>query len=146
MAQPPEQPALDHEDRLFDLRLVPWPSRPGRQNGGAVMRRHVGVAAVDLRVVEAGLDHCDLGIVRHQQRRHAADRLEGADVAADPVGEPLRPGRLRVGEARCAEHRDEDLRGASLAGEPVDYHRHAVAGIVDEQLVAGHMRLAHRHR
>jgi len=57
MAQPPEQPALDHEDRLLDLRLVPWPSWPGRQNGGAVMRRHIGVAAVDLRIVAAGLDH-----------------------------------------------------------------------------------------
>jgi len=110
------------------------------------MRRHIGVAAVDLRIVEAGLDHRDLGVVRHQQRRHAADRLEGADMAADPVGEPLRPGRLRIGEARCAEHRDEDLRGAPLAAEPVDHHRHAVARIVDEQLVAGRVRLAHRHR
>lgn len=110
------------------------------------MRRHVGIAAVDLRIVEAGLDHGDLGVVRHQQRRHAADRFEGADVAADPVGEPLRPGRLRVGEAGSAEHRDEDLRGAPLAGEPVDHHRDAVAGIIDEELVAGRMRLAHRHR
>src|ERR1700716_3566401 len=56
------------------------------------------------------------------------------------------PGRLRVGEARSAEPRDEDLRGAPLAGEPVDHDRHAVAGIIDEQLVAGRMRLAHRHR
>ncbi len=110
------------------------------------MRRHVGVAAVDLRIVQAGLDHGDLGVVRHQQCRHAADRLEGADVAIDPVGEPLRPGRLRAGEARCAEHRDEDLRGAPLAGKPVDHHRHAVARIIDEQLVAGCMRLAHRRR
>ena len=110
------------------------------------MHRHVSVAAVDLRIVEAGLDHRDLGVVRHQQRRHAVDRLEGADMAADPIGEPLRPGRLRVGEARSAEHRDEDLRGAPLAGEPVDHHRHAVARIVDEQLVAGRVRLAHRHR
>ena len=31
VAQPSEQPALDHEDRLFDLGLVPWPSWPGRQ-------------------------------------------------------------------------------------------------------------------
>ncbi|MGY3695420.1 hypothetical protein ACVIGA_005500 [Bradyrhizobium sp. USDA 3240] len=146
MAQPSEQPALDHEDRLLDLGLVPWPSWPGRQNGGAVMRRHIGVAAVDLRIVEAGLDHRDLGVVRHQQCRHAADRLEGADVPADPVGEALRPGRLRVGDARCAEHRDENLRGAPLAGEPVDHHRHAVARIVDEQLLAGRVRLAHRHR
>jgi hypothetical protein len=38
------------------------------------------------------------------------------------------------------------LRGAPLASEPVDHHRHAVTRIVDEQLVAGRMRLAHRHR
>lgn len=31
-----------------------------------------------------------------QQRRDAADRREGADMGADPVGEPLRPRRLRV--------------------------------------------------
>jgi hypothetical protein len=30
--------------------------------------------------------------------------------------------------------------------EPVNHHRHAVARIVREQLVAGRMRLAHRHR
>src|ERR1700746_4169119 len=102
MAQPSEQPALDHENRLLDLRLVAWPSWPGRQNGGAVMRRHVSVAAIDLRIVEAGLDHRDLGVVRYQQRRHAVDRLEGADMAVDPIREPLRPGRLRVGEARSA--------------------------------------------
>lgn len=110
------------------------------------MRRHVSVAAVDLRIVEAGLDHRALGVVRHQQRRRAVDRLEGADMAVDPIGEPLRPGRLRVGEARSAEHRDEDLRGAPLAGEPVDHHGHAVACIVNEQLVAGRVRLAHCHR
>ena len=66
VAQPPEQPALDHQHRLLDLRLVARPSRPGRQNGGAVMRRQVGVTAVDLRIVQAGLDHRDLGVVRHQ--------------------------------------------------------------------------------
>ena len=67
-------------------------------------------------------------------------------MAADPVGKPLRPGRLGVGEAGRAEHRDEDLRGSPLAGAPVDHDRHTIAGIVDEQLVAGGVRLAHRHR
>lgn len=31
LAHPPEQPALDHEHRPLDLRLVPWASRSGRQ-------------------------------------------------------------------------------------------------------------------
>ena len=43
--------------------------RPRRQDRGAVMRRHLGVGAVDLRFVEAGLDDRDLGVVRHEQLR-----------------------------------------------------------------------------
>jgi hypothetical protein len=30
------------------------------------MGRHLGVGAIDLRLVEAGLDHGDFGVVRHQ--------------------------------------------------------------------------------
>ena len=146
MAQPAEQPALDDQHAGLDLGLVARPARPGRQDGGVVMRRHLGIGAVDLRLVEAGLDDGDLGVVRHQQLRHAADRLEGAGMGADPVAEPLRPGRLGVGEVRGAQDRDEDLRRPGLAGQPVDDHRHRVAGIIDEQLVAAGMGLAHRHR
>jgi hypothetical protein len=33
-----------------------------------------------------------------------------------------------------------------FAGQPVDHHRHTIiARIVDEQLFAGRMQLAHRH-
>ena len=74
------------------------------------MGRHLGVGAIDLRLVEAGLDHGDLGVVRHQQLRHAADRLEGAGVGADPVGERLGPARLGIGEVGGAQDGDENLR------------------------------------
>ena len=137
MAQPPEQPALDDEHGLLDLRLVARPPRPRRQNGGVVMRRHLGIGAIDLRIVETGLDDRGLGIVRHEQMRNAADRLERVDVGVDPVGQRLRPARLRKGEARRAEHGDEDLRLADLAGQPVDDDRHPVAGVIDEQPLAG---------
>jgi hypothetical protein len=33
----PSEPGLDQEDRPLDLRLVPRPSRPGRQNGTATL-------------------------------------------------------------------------------------------------------------
>jgi hypothetical protein len=36
------------------------------------------------------------------------------------------------------------LRLARLSGQPVDDYRHRVAGVIDEQLVAAHMALAHR--
>jgi hypothetical protein len=31
------------------------------------------------------------------------------------------------------------LRLTNLAGQPIDDHRHGVAGVIDEQLVATHM-------
>ena len=139
MAQPAEQPALDDQHRDFDLRLVARPARSCRQDRGVVMGRHLGVGAVDLRLVEAGLDHRDFGVVRHQQVRHAADRLEGSGVGADPVGQRLGPARLGIGEVGGAHDGDENLRRSDLAGQPVDDHRHRVAGVIDKQLVAADM-------
>ena len=110
------------------------------------MRRHLGVGAVDLRIVETGLDDGGLGIVRHEQMRNAADRLEGMDMGVDPVGQRLRPARMRESEARRAEHGDEDLRLTDFAGQPVDDDRHPVARVIDEQPLAGRMRLPHRRR
>ena len=110
------------------------------------MGRHLGVGPVDFRIVEAGLDDGGLRIVGHDEFGDAADRLEGADVGVDPVGQRLRPARLGEGEARGPQHRNEDLRHADFAGEAIDDDRHAVAGIVDEQALAGGVRLAHRHR
>ena len=146
IAQSRQYPALDDENRGLDLRLVARSMGSGRQHGGAVMRRHFGIGSVDLRLVQAGLDDGDLGVVGHEQARHAADRREGAGVRADPVPERLGPARLGIGEVRGAHDRDEDLRLAHLAGQPVDDHRHGVAGIIDEQLVAADMGLAHRDR
>jgi hypothetical protein len=42
--------------------------------------------------------------------------------------------------------RDEELRLAQLAGQPIDDHRDRVTGVIDEQLVAAHVGLAHRDR
>src|SRR3984893_3501689 len=46
---------------------------------------------------------------------------------------------------RSAERRDEDVRPMLLASCRIK-NRHGVAGPVDEQLLAGKMRLAHRRR
>ena len=110
------------------------------------MGRHLGIGSVELRVVEAGLDDGGLGVVGHDEFGNPADRLEGAHVGVDPVGQRLRPGRFGEGEARGPQHGDEDLRHADFAGEPVDDDWHAVAGVVDEQPLAGGVRLAHPHR
>jgi hypothetical protein len=56
MAQPPERSSLDDEHCLLDFGFVSRTPRPRRQNGGVVMRRHVGIGAIDQRVIETGLD------------------------------------------------------------------------------------------
>jgi hypothetical protein len=146
MTHPAEQPALDNQHRRFDLGLVAGPAWSCRQDRGVVMGGHVGVSTIDLRLVETGLDDRDLGIVRHQQLRHAADRLECSGVGSDPVGERLGPARLRIGEVGGAQHGDKNLCRPGLAGQPVDDHRHRIAGVIDKQLVTASMGLPHRHR
>ena len=96
MAQSAQKPALDNQHRGFDFRLVARPARPSQQDRGVVMRRHLGVAAIDLRLVKAGLDDRDFGVVRHQQPGHAADGGKGSHVGSDPIAEPLRPARFRI--------------------------------------------------
>jgi hypothetical protein len=57
----------------------------------------------------------------------------------------LRPGRLGVGEVRGAEHADEYLRLANLAGFRIG-DPDPLAGIIYKRLVAGDMMLAHYRR
>jgi hypothetical protein len=110
------------------------------------MGGHVGIGAVDLRLIETGLDDGDLGVIRHQQVGNAADRLEGSGMGADPVGERLGPARLGISEVRGAHDGDKNLCRPGLAGQPVDDHRHRVTGVIDKQLVAASVGLPHRDR
>ena len=142
IAQAGQNPALDDLDADFHFRFVPRFARPCRHDRGVVMGRHAGIGAVDLGIVQTGLDDAGLEIVRHDLRRHPAEVGEGAAVRANPVGQRLRPGRLGVGVAGGAQGGDEDLGRADLAGKAVD-HLEGGAGIIDEHLLAGHMALTH---
>jgi hypothetical protein len=68
-----------------------------------------------------------------------------ARVRSDPVGQRLRGRRLGVGVARRTEGCDEQLAGMHLAGRRVK-NVDRRAGIIDEQLLASHVRLPHRRR
>lgn len=75
----------------------------------------------------------------------AADRVECIHVRADPIRQRLGPTRLGVSEVRRAECGDENARLMDLAGRRID-DPDRVARPVDEQLLAGEMRLPHRRR
>src|SRR5215813_13399734 len=81
-------------------------ARYGRAGTMAVLR-HLGIGAVDRRLVEAGLGDARAQIVGHHHRRSPADEGKGARMRADPVGQALRPGGLGIGVARRAERGDE---------------------------------------
>ena len=132
-------------NRNLNLGLVTRPARPRRDDGGVVVSRHLGVAAVDRRFIEACFGDARAQIVGHHHRRHPTEERKGARVRADPIAQALRPGGLGIGVARRAEHGDEQLRRHHLAGRGVD-HRERRAGVIDEQALAGDVALPHGRR
>lgn len=102
----------------------------------------MGVAAVELRVVKGSLEDAAFQVVRHDQAWATAEVLEHADMRPNPVGQCLGPGRLGVGVVGGAQHGDEELGGPHGAGGGIaDGQR--LAGVVDEDLVAGQVGLTH---
>ena len=117
--QAPENPTLHDRHARLDLRLVARAARPRRQDRGVVMRRHLGIGAVDRRLVEARLDDRSLRVVGDNQPGNPADRLERSGVGADPIVQRLGPVRLGVSEVRGTHDGDKDLRPSGLAGQPL---------------------------
>ncbi len=146
VAKPPQEPALHDPDQSFDLGLVTRLARTRRQNGGVVVLRHLRIGAVYLRVVEAGLDHRDLGVVGHDEFGRAAEVGEGLDVTFDPVDQLLAPAGVGERQTGGAHHRHEDVGLVDAPACRVHHHRHGVAGVIHEHLLAARMRLAHGHR
>ena len=138
-------PPLDDQHAGLHLRLVARLGRPGREDGGAVVGGHVGERLSGGRLVETGPHDRRLEVVRHDHVRHAAEEPERPDMRADPVSHALGPGRLGVREIGRPHDGDEDLRLTRRAGGGID-HRNGLAGVVDEQLLARQMMLAHGHR
>ena len=145
VAQATQDAGLGEADPVLHLRLIPRPPRARRQHAYAIMRRHHGEAAVDLRIVEGGLVDPALQVVRHDQARDAAKEAEHADVRANPVRQGLGPGRLGEGIVGGAQHGDEDLRLSDLACVRI-VDRQLLARVVDKDLVARDVVLAHGRR
>lgn len=94
--------------------------------------------------MEAGFDDGRLEIVRDYHYRHAAKDAEGPHMAADPIRQALRPGRLDISVVRSPKGGDEDLRRPHLSGLRAD-HIHCLACIVDKQPFTCRVALPH-HR
>src|SRR5579859_588329 len=137
-----QDPALRDEHPDLHLRLVARPSRAGRDDSDAVVLGHLEVGRIDVRLVPIRPADRAAELVGDDDLRHRAEVLEGADRRPDEVGELLRARRLREGVVARAEDRDEELDLGDLAGLPIDDSR-LLAGVVDEDLLAGAMHLPH---
>jgi len=105
--------------------------------------REVVVGPLHPRLIAAGDDAPALELIGHDRLGDAAEELEGPLVAGDPVRDLLGARRFRVRVVGGAQHGDEELDLAHLAGGRVD-DPWLLARVVDEQLLAGAMDLAHR--
>ena len=74
---------------------------------------------------------------------HAAEELQRLHLGTDPVGGGLARGGTGVNVVRRSKGGYEDLRSGDLTGGGTD-DRHGLAGVVDEQFLAGDVGLAHR--
>lgn len=126
MTQPAQQPAFDDADAGLNLGLVPGPLGPGGEHGGAIMGCQLSIAAIDIAVVKARLDHRDFGVVRDQQAGGAAKIGKGEGMRIHPVWQTFRPARPGEGQAGGAHDGHENMRLADFTRQPVDLHRHRV--------------------
>src|SRR5215469_6000473 len=118
--QPCQDPASDDLDTDFDLGFVTWFVGACRNNGGAVMPRHVGVGPVDRRFVKAGLGNPGFEIVADRLAWDTAKIGESTNMRGDPIRQLLAPYRLSVSEVRSPEDGDKNLHRDDLTGAAVN--------------------------
>jgi len=107
------------------------------------MRGHFLVRTLQFGLVAVGLGHSDSGIVGHQDRRRMTVERQHSHVATEPVRKRRGARSLRIRVATRAERADKD-RGAVRLLARRAVNRHGGARVIDEQLLAGIVTLAHR--
>src|SRR6185437_14548823 len=105
------------------------------------MLGEVLILGVKLRLVAMRLVYAALEIIGHDGAGDSTEALQSSHMAAQPIGQRLTPGRFGKGVITGAEHGNEDLRLAHLAGVCIG-DAHGLTGVIDEQLVARPMLLA----
>ena len=109
------------------------------------MGGHLGIGAVELRVVEVGLVDPGLQVVRHEPCRDAAEEPERLDVALGPGPLVHLQDRPHEHVPRVRQHHDERPDGAEPPGHRVKPP--AEHPVIDLRLLPGlgRVRVPHRH-
>lgn len=115
-----QEVVLDIFDARLDDALLLWIVRRTGVDLEAIPFRALGVGALHDRIGAAGADDGALGIVDDHARRHRAEPLEGAAVAAQPGGYGLVPDKLDVlvaREGQCHDERPGATHGPMFVGK-----------------------------
>ncbi len=142
VAQPGQNPALHQEHAALHPGLVPRHSNARRDNGRAVVVRHVLVGRIRSRFIAAGSGDGALEVIGHQQFGHTPHGLEAADMRGDPVRQRLGPGGLGIGVVTGPQGGHTDLGLPDLPRGLLDTG-YSLPRVVHEQLLTGPVVLAH---
>ncbi len=137
VTQARHDPTLHDLHRRFGLGLVLWMPWPGRQDRSAIVAREVEHRVVATRLVAVGVGDHGLRVVRHDQLRNAADEGQRARRGLKPVLHRLVWRGAGIGIAGSAQGGYEDVGAAAICQSD------GRAGVIDEQLLASPMHLAH---
>jgi hypothetical protein len=141
--EPGEDPAFGDLHGHFDLGLVAGRRRPGGEDRRAVMCSELLVGALEPRLIAARERDPGLQLITHESGGDAAEEGEHPRVTPEPVGELLGGRGLGVGVVAGPQDADEEFDLDDLARRRVD-DRRLLPGVIDEDLLAGPVLLAHR--
>ena len=138
VAQRCRDPRGDVFHGTFRCGLVVRPTYPRRDNRRAIVLRQLLVATVQYYFIPVVGNGSRLGIVRNQQTRHAAEVIEGVNVAQQPVLLLHVATGLRVGVPAARQHGHKDVSRPLLPGNAIrdvqrvtgPVHLHGVPGLV----------------
>ena len=134
-AQRRDYPSLDNLNSHFHLGFVLRPVRARRNNRRAVVRSHLAVCGIEIRLVITRVLHAGFAVIRNQDLGHAAEELEGPDMRADPVAQILPQRDLGEGVVAGPQHGHEHSAWLAFLGLRI-VDRNCGAGIVHEHLFA----------
>ena len=137
MAQSHQDPALHNLHRRLHLGLILWVAGSCGQHRGGVVTGEVAHRLIDARLISIRVGNHGLGVVGHDQQRHATEEVQRLDGRVQPVGHSLAWRCASIGVARCTQGRHEDVGSVPIG------QCHRWPRVINEQLFASAVDLAH---
>jgi len=137
-AHPTQRGLLRVPDPRFHFAFPIRIAHAARERDDAVVREHVAIERVDLRVVHIGLQHAFAQIIEHDDAHRAAESPKRFLVQLGPALTAGAPRQQAHGLARKAERQDKEPRATVFPARRIADHR--PFAVIDLRLFAGRRR------